>query len=371
MPDTGPQSFARRLALALAWFAAWGALLGLALWTLGRVLSDRFHWTQYLAWIPSLPMGAGVLAALGISRLFAWRSGAARRARAIGWLGVLALAAYSGLIEWHALRPVPSNLAAPAFRVVYWNRSTSGEVGWEYPALEHEPDLVVVRAGTCTKPEGLARRMSGSFCWDLGFQVATRAPIRAWGVGALRVEQGLGLDPREPDLVRKGRDPGRAMWLLLDAHAKLGRDLVVWLVDMPSDLSLWRDRAMAQAAQALRAGPERVYVSDELGRWVEAPEWKIPRSAFSRPDLIVGDFNTPHGSHSIRHAVGDFASAFDQAGRGYGATFPARWPLWMLDQAYVAPELHATHFEVSAALDGTHRMIEFGVAPAPTSTKTH
>ncbi len=350
-----------RLRHASSLLAAWGALSLLVLWGAGRLLSDRFHWSQYLAWMPTLPAGAGVLASLLASRLLAWRTPRGRWARGLGWVGLAGLLGYATLLEWPLVRPPQE---PGAFRVVYWNRCTSGEPGWESPALAREPDLVVVRAGMCTKPEGLVRRLGGSFCWDMGFQVATRAPIKAWGVGELRVEQGLGLDPRESNLIRKGRDPGRAMWLLLDARAKLGRDLVVWLVDMPSDLSLWRDRAMAEAAQALRAGPGRIYVVDELGRWVEAPEWKLTRSAFATPDAIVGDFNTPHGSHSIRHAVGDFASAFDQAGRGYSATFPARWPLWMLDQAYVAPSLRATRFEVSGPLDGTHRMIEFDIAPA-------
>ncbi len=348
-----------RLARALP---AWVAVLALAMWGVGRVLSDRFHWSQYLAWIPTLGAAGLALVLLLASRLLAWRTRAGRRTRALGWAGLLGVLFYAALVEWRVLRPVPSS-TPPSFRVVYWNRSTSGEPGWESPALAHDPDLVVVRAGACTPPEGLARRMGGSFCWDLGFQVATRAPIKAWGVGTLRVEQGLGLDPRQPDLIRKGRDPGRAMWLLLDARARLGRDLVVWLVDMPSDLSLWRDRAMGEAAEALRAGPTRVFIADDLSRWVEAPEWKVPRATFARADLIVGDFNTPHGSHSIRHAVGEFASALDQAGRGYAATFPARWPLWTLDQAYVAPSLRATRFDVSAALDGTHRMIELDVAP--------
>lgn len=362
MSDAPHQPLAARVARGTAALLAWGVVLALGLWYAGRILSDRFHWSQYLAWVPTLPTFCGALVALPASRVLAWRSRAGRLPRTVGWAGLLGALLYAGLVEWHLLRPVPSN-APTAFRVVYWNRCTSGEAGWESPALARDPDLVVVRAGTWTPPEGLVRRMGGSFCWDLGFQVATRAPIRAWGVGNLRVEQGLGLDPRQPDLIRKGRDPGRAMWLLLDARAKLGRDLVVWLVDMPSDLSLWRGRAMDEAARALRAGPGRVYIADELSRWVEAPDWKVPRASFTHPDLIVGDFNTPHGAHSIERALGAFSSAFDQAGRGYDATFPARWPLWMLDQAYVAPGLRATRFEVSGALDGTHRMIEFDVAP--------
>lgn len=358
-PNAIPRTPRQKALAQLGHILAVGSVAGLLLIATGKWCSDRFHWSQYLAWIPTLPACAVATISLSLSWLLTrprWRGRWFRRA---GWALVAAGILYSTFIEWAGGTAPPGAPREQRLRLVYWNFNESGDPGWESPAITQDPDLVVVRAGTCTEPGGLQKQMGerASFCWSEGFMVSSRLPIKAWGTGVLNVEQGLGLDPREATLVRNGRDPGRAMWLLLDARARLEKDVVVWLVDLPSDLSLSRARAMEEAAIALAAGPSTVWADNGSGGWAAVSNNSIPPDAFRTPDLIVGDFNTPHGSYSLRAITRGYTSAYDQAGLGYAATFPRSWPLWKLDQAYLAPWLQAVAHDTIDTGRGSHRML--------------
>jgi hypothetical protein len=358
-PNAIPTSAPRRALSALGHVLGTATLLALVLILAGKLLSDRFHWSQYLSWTPTL------LACLGgsITLVLAWCLTRPRRngrwVRRAGWLLVITGVLYTTQIEWAGGSPPLAPAREQRLRVVFWNFGESADAGWETPAIIQDPDLVVVRAGTCTDPNGLRARMGADayFCWEQGFMVVSRLPILAWGSGPLNVSQGLGLDPRETDLIRTGRDPGRAMWLILDATTRLGRHVVVWLVDMPSDLSLSRVTAMKEARAAMEAGPKVHWIEDAPGEWAKAPNAALANKAFQSPDLILGDFNTPHRSHSLSFMAQGFTSAYDQAGLGHAATFPRTWALWQLDQAFLAPTLRACAHDALDAGSGSHRML--------------
>lgn len=342
-------------------------VVGLLLVGAGKLLNDRFHWSQYLFWIPTLP--ACVIATVGLALSWAimrprYRG---RWIRRTGWTLLVTLLIASMSFEWAGGSAPTVPPREQRLRVAFWNFSESGEPGWESPAIAQDPDLVVVRAGECTQPAGVRERMGADafFCWDEGFMVSSKVPIKAWGSGSLNIDQGLGLDPREADLVRVGRDPGRAMWLLLDTRERLGIDTVVWLVDLPSDLSLWRASIMEQAFVTMVQGPAKRWVPNNplSGKqdWREATDAEVPAASFQLPNLIVGDFNTPHHSRSLSILTQNFKSAYDQAGMGYAATFPREWPLWQLDQAFIGPPLRACTHEIVSTPRGSHRMLVFDV----------
>jgi hypothetical protein len=366
-PNAIPDTPMRRRIASIAHALAVLAIVGLVLVGIGTLLTDRFHWSQYLFWIPTLP--ACLLAAilLATSWTFMRPRYRGKWVRRTGWLLVVATLLVSTQFEWGGGTTPPVPPREQRLRVVFWNFSESGEPGWESPAIEQDPDLVVVRGGECTQPAGVRERMGehAFFCWDEGFMVTSKVPIKAWGSGSLNIDQGLGLDPREADLIRKGRDPGRAMWLLLGTRERLGMDVVVWLVDLPSDLSLWRASMMEQAFVTMVQGPAKRWVpkdaADGKQDWREASDAEVPATAFQLPNLIVGDFNTPHRAHSLSILTQNFESAYDQAGLGYSATFPRDWPLWQLDQAFIAPPLRACTHEIVDTARGSHRMLVFDV----------
>lgn len=363
-----------RLARLPRWMAGGTTLLaglvlgGLLLHATGRVLTDRAWWSQYLWWIPAVVSivlaTGGLVVSHGAAWLARWLDARAssrvgRRVRGIAWIGVAAALAHALFVEW---RPPGGEDLIPReerFRVAYWNFSYHGEAGWERPATNLDPDLFVTLAGSCTSGDGITRWLGDGrdYFFDTTFVVASKAPVVCWAFVDLKIRQGQGIDPRQADFVRHGRDPGRGAILLIDARERLGRDLVVWLIDLPSDLSLWRDAVTREAAAAMLERPAYAKVLNadrrSFRRVPMTDEWA---ERFQRPDLIVGDFNIPRGSASLRHLARGAENAFDQAGEGYSASFPRRFALWHLDQVFVTRPLRAVRYEVITPFSGSHRL---------------
>lgn len=360
----------RRSCVFLGRASAALVLFGLALFAVGRLLTDRFLWSQYLWWMPSLVAGLAAIGGLAISHAFAFaarsRSGqrnttrarSGRRLRLLAWIGTLVLVLYALLVEWRPPGGSDRVPRAERFRIAYWNFSLQGDKGWERPVTAEEPDLFVTLAGSCTSRDGIREWLGDEHdhLAETWFLVASKAPILAYAPITLNIEPGEGIDPRESDFVRHGRDPGRGMVLLIDARERLGREIVAWLIDMPSDLSLWRDKASREAVAAMMQAPPRVWKlrADHRTRESIAPTAEL-LERFKHPDVILGDFNTPRGSASLRHISLGFANAFDQAGEGYCATFPRERALWHLDQMFVGRELRAVTYRVIDAPAGSHR----------------
>lgn len=363
-PNALPRSPLQHVRARIAAILAVSTPIAMALLALGKMASDRFLVTQFLSWVPTLLACAIATVVLVVAWAMAMPRYRGRWARRAGWAFVIGGVLYATAIEWGGGHAPPGPPRENRLRVVFWNFNISGEAGWENHAIAQDPDMVVVRAGECTDPNGLRGQIGGvsSFCWHEGFMVASRLPIKAWGTGPLNVSQGLGLDPREKSLVREGRDAGRGMWLILDAKDRLGKEIVFWLVDMPSDPSLSRARAMRDAFVALVGGPPQRWIADGNGGWTEAADAMLPRDAFLVPKIIMGDFNTPHGAYSLQAVNQGFPGAYEQAGMGHAATFPRAWPLWQIDQAFIAPSLRTISHDVLDPGSGTHRMLVIDVA---------
>ena len=178
------------------------------------------------------------------------------------------------------------------------------------------------------------------------------------------------------------------MYLVFDAAGTakegLSTDFVVWLMDLPSDPTLSRQNVTRQARAAMdnwkgvatvraAADPNK---SDAPVQWSNVPAEQLGRRGFPNPDLVIGDFNVPRGSRSLKNLVGDMANAYDQAGAGYTASYQrkvpfaqldgpgliglVRWmipsdvPFFHIDQAFVAPSLHATRYRTMNLGFGTH-----------------
>lgn len=55
------------------------------------------------------------------------------------------------------------------------------------------------------------------------------------------------------------------------------------------------------------------------------------------PTLVAGDFNTPAGSSLLEPLKQGFRDGFEQAGWGFGYTWPSRLPGLRIDQVYASP----------------------------------
>jgi endonuclease/exonuclease/phosphatase family metal-dependent hydrolase len=151
---------------------------------------------------------------------------------------------------------------------------------------------------------------------------------------AIDGEEGLPVAPKTeylpkwspvPRLGSNIYDPGHAVCVRIDATEQLGRELVIWALDLPSQPRAWR-MEVAEAATA------RLYTEFSSDR-------------FAGPGIILGDMNTPRGSASLELVSLGYPHAFEEAGRGYVATWPRHRPLFHIDHMYIAPGLRAASYE--------------------------
>lgn len=398
--------------------AALLALAGIALavWFVGRVFNDSYRWSQFIFWIPSILtiVSSGIAAVLALSiQLFMKgfeqiKTGGPREVRppfykryirnpyvllCLVWVfcGVFSaitehrVHAAWGWVDSGRQRNVKSTT------VTFWNIGGRVREGWVDSLRPLDNDLIVVSNqpnwDVVNEFKTLGKPDSNTFLAGI-FLIHTRLNVREWGFTTLGIQRGVGFDPRRTDGKYTSDDPGYAMYLICDAAGTakegLGTEFVVWLMDLPSDPTLSRQNVTRQALAAMDAwkGVATVRVPpdpnkpDAPAEWANVSAEQLGRKGFPTPDLVIGDFNIPRGSRSLKNLVGDMANAYDQAGAGYTATYPrkvpfaqldgpglisfVRWlvpsdvPVFHIDQAFVAPGLHATRYRTMNLGYGTH-----------------
>lgn len=303
----------RRLAAACGRWLAFSAAVAAALcWLVGLVASDRFAATQFLHWVPAPLLApivaAGSVVALGAAR---WRPLAAACAAA-----ALAIAAVHLATRWSPRGPCDEGL-----RIVHWNASSPSleEADADRRAIAGlRPDLLLV-----TDDWALFGRVRGDRWEETGWRVHRAGPFAiSTRLPLLEVRLAVASADRYLAVVR------------LDASEAIGRELVIWLVDLPSDP---RGARMAEA-RSLRS------LIDSL---------RLPP-----PDLVAGDFNLDSGSAALRTIAPGLRNAFAAAGRGYAGSYPRRLPLWQIDQILLSPDLAACSYRLVDLGRGRHRAQE-------------
>lgn len=284
-------------------------------WLLGRLVSDRYGWSQWLLWIPT---PAALVAAAAALAAVSWsETGPGRRRRVIAWAAcVSVILVYFGAIEHRLLRRAPGGLVA--MRLVH------GSVvqAWDPLVLARWGEQLTALGGDVTIVSSLLpQRRIGRLLEQFGglgtpvviwpFVLVTRLPV---------------LEAR-PLIANAGL---RVVVFRIDATASLGRVLTVYAVDLPSDPT----HSRAEVAAALRRILDRV---------TSAP-----------PDVVVGDFNMTRGSASLSMAFPGLEHAFDQAGRGYGASYRRGLPLYHIDHILLADSVRAVGYDLVDIGVGRH-----------------
>lgn len=386
--------------LRLTSYAAVALSLALAAgWALGRALTDSTKWSQYLFWMPTVVVAGASLTLIMLAAAIRWFCGvlayaSVRKARlawgeagvgyesqqtaakqapgfrkhifkafwALGALAALGVTALS-FVEWSGPGRSPDFHRAKSLRFVFWNDSEGLMRDWEKALLDPGPDVAIMKPGTGRTFGNILEKMgpNADFVYTHGFAVVTKAKIKRRTHFTLGIRPGLGIDPRRSNFHLAQPDSGTCWILELATSERLGRDITVYIVDLPSDPSLWRDEVMHEAKAALEKITADVWRHDDkLDRWlrIENPE------PFGPPDVLIGDMNTPRGSRSIKLIARDMQSAYESAGEGYAATYPRVLPLWHLDQAFVAKPLRVGWYQVRNPGGGSHAMQILDVLPA-------
>lgn len=388
----------------------------LALWIVGRVFNDTFRWSQFIFWIPSIfsIVFSGMAAVLALSvQLFlrgfeqistggpreerpAFYKRYVRNPYVLMCLGWIACGTWSVFTE-HRLHAAWNWVDTGRVRnaksttAMFWNIGGKVREGWIEALRPIESDLIVVSNqpnwDVVNDFKSLGNERSTTLLAGV-FLVHTRLNLREWGFTTLGIQGGAGYDVRRTDGRYESIDPGYAMYLVFDAvgTAKEGiaTEFVVWLMDLPSDPTLSRQNVTKQARAGLEGwkgvATVRVPVDpanpDAPAQWSNVPSEQLGRQGFPAADLVIGDFNIPRGSRSLKNLVGDMENAYDQAGAGYTASYPrkvpfaqldgpgliglVRWmipsdvPFFHIDQAFVGPSLHATRYRTMNLGQGTH-----------------
>lgn len=354
-----------------------------AAWLIGRVLSDRYAWTQPVSWIPTPVLVAPVWAAFGFGlwrargrRVRARRRGAAAPVRSIGptlWLAasgllVLVSAGHLAFVELGLQRVARGRGGSgggggpPPLRLVFWNQAGRDVGDISQTFLAPDPTLfVLANRHTRTGTRDLAQTFldSGEAQAAVGwpFDLFSRLPVERWASTSL----GLGGKSR---LVNgeKHDDPGWAAWYQVRTP---GGPLVVWAIDLPSDPDTARAPLARRAGEAIRAWRGGVHIRRGEQRSTEP----APGVGFPTPDIVLGDFNIPRHSASLREflrasGAGEMRNAFDVGGVGWQRTWPRTTPVWAIDQCFVGPRLEVGSYATFDPGFGGHRAIVVAVTTA-------
>ncbi len=362
-----------RILETLAWTPLVGSLLVIGAWALGRTLTDRVVVLEPLAWIPAvlaIPL-ATLLALLG-GNPFRRKRAPRRRVAQRVLLLVCALAfVFVALADWRLHRLGRPAVPPESFTLAHWNMTAPSAQAWPLfldAIPDPPPDVLCLSNSLPGKRitellERLGPEYQGAFSYR--FAVVSRFPVVESRGFSLRIPHPSrgGTPPDASTAARNAitgardvdeerfHDPGWLLCATLDTTGVIGRETVVWLIDLPSDLRWPRSRL----SELVRSRLDEILNADDPAR-------RVPL-----PDIIVGDFNIPRASASLARitSVGgrDFRHAHDDAGRGPDATWPRAFPLYHIDHVYVGPSLRAVRYHVTDPGRSMHAMQHATVAP--------
>lgn len=261
--------------------------VGIGLWLVGIILSDRFTATQFCSWIPAIAMTPLCLLAAAAAR--------SRRLTTCWCLIAAVTAGWWFLVDqpWR-----PGEGSSEGLTLMQWTMShdKSDRVTHANYIVETDADITILTHGYGVRGTDEIRNWLGPDAkpYKLGFfTVLTRLPVRQ-------------LRP-----LAAGMDI-HARIIEIDTTRQLGRPIRIAAVDLPSKLT----RSRWEIARTLRT-------------------WLDERDA-GRIDIALGDFNMRRGSAALASIFPDLTHAWDRAGHGWGPTWNRRFPIYRIDHVLVA-----------------------------------
>ncbi len=347
-------------------------------WLVGRIASDRFLWSQFLSWIPTIvPLAAAIVVwMLAILAPRDHKPGAlltnvgaapARRrgAGAMSFFSLPAIAAIS-VVAWLAVIDIRvhaiftgfgSSKSPVALRLLCWNATTASVPQMASLVKEHRPDiailsntpfsasLVPVRDAMSAAAKEGNKEPATYVASSIRLNVISRFPVLHHAVMPLRIS---GAKERTFTWVGGGMkhiDTGQLMCVALDTTKGLGRPTVLWVVDLPSDPDIPRARMMREFESAVASFGTTIMrrAEDGLDRVVPPGDRARVLASLKHPDIIAGDFNTTRDSASLARfldSLGSFEHAKAQStgagGVGWDFTYPRTFPVLHIDHVFVS-----------------------------------
>lgn len=286
-------------------------LASVCAWVLGELLSDRWSWSQWIAWIPTLVLLLIVVFAIAITTL----------SKAWFQAKVFVVIACSLAIWFTTIenRLFTTTVKKGDLRIVSWTMSHSKEGN----SLESAQELV---------------RLDGDLTLlSHGWYVRGEPIIKEWlGAGGRKFVNGpFTLLTKQKMLnvqTLVASDGVLISMFEIDTTPALGRPIILWAVDLPSS---FRDSKMTIAKRARRL---------------------IDTQNAPPPDIVIGDFNMTRNSSSIKTLFPKLNDASNEGGLGWLASYPMWLPLYHIDHVLLSDSLTAQSYRLINPRIGRHRV---------------
>ena len=280
-------------------------------WVIGNVLTDRWSWSQWILWIPTLAPLFLFVAASCIAII-------AKSKRQI----ILLTATTLALFLWFSMfenRFFATHDPGHGLRLVGWTMSHPKKEVSKESAVEIvrlDADITLLTHGWYVRTEPSISNWlepSGRKVINGPFTILTK--VKPLEVRTLVASDGIYIS-----------------LFILDTTEILGRELILWAIDLPSSLSIPKMKIANRVKRLLEK--------------VDAPE----------PDIVIGDFNMTQNSSSIQTIFPTLRDASDDGGEGWIASFPIEIPLYHIDHILLDSKLRAVSYKLVNPKIGNHRI---------------
>ncbi|MDP7009496.1 MAG: hypothetical protein QGI78_08000 [Phycisphaerales bacterium] len=279
------------------------------IWVIGRIASDRWYWSQWLLWIPTL----GIIGTLFFSCGFSAFAKNKKHTTILGFLAVFFTVWFLCIEN----RVFSLSRGSGDFKIVGWTMShAKAEVSKESANIivQLDADITILTHGWHVRGEPAIKDWLGEKNKRLisgPFTLLTT--LRPLEVRTLVASDGMYISMYR-----------------VDARAALGKELVIYAVDLPFTSKESRKAIVQRTKRFLRQ--------------MDLPD----------PDLVVGDFNMTRNSNSMRRMFPTLKDAWDASGVGWSSSFHRAFPLFHIDHMLLGSDLHPVEYALIDPEFGRH-----------------
>ncbi len=283
----------------------------MGLWIVGIFFTDRWGWSQWLTWIPTSIVLCLVALTIIIDSI-------AKRVKTI--IGLLIV--FIAMLFWFVSKEhrfLSTGIQTGEIRLVGWTMS-------------HSKKLVSKESA-----EEVVRLNGDITLLTHGWYVRGEPSIKEWlGTGSRRVISGPFTILTKLNVIEVrtlvASDGIYISMFVIDTTESIGKPLVLWGIDLPSDLNIPRIAIARRAKRLLES-------IDTL-----------------QPDIVMGDFNMTRNSYSIKTLFPELVDAGDDGGTGLLASFPMQIPLYHIDHTLMDDGLVCDSYTLVNPHIGRHRV---------------
>jgi len=282
-----------------------------ASWFIGIVATDRWVWSQWLAWIPTQVVMLLLIISLTVVII--------AKAKKLGIILTLVLSSVTYWFVFEENKFFSKATAGNGLRIVGWTMSHSKKRVSKESAeiiISLDGDITLLTHGWYVRSESSVRKWLG-----VGNRPVSNGPftilttLRVIEVQTLIASDGIYIS-----------------MFIIDTSETLGKPLILWAIDLPSDLDISRIKTATKVQRLLAT--------------LNTPT----------PDVVIGDFNMTKGSYSIETMFPELLDASDEGGSGLLASFPMEYPLYHIDHTLIREDLHCSAFSFINPQIGRHRV---------------